>query len=77
MRSRINVVAAISLESFYHFDCDGIYFLTSLFVFTKLNQSYVEVVSMMCMQLGVVTFLSAVAAVLTEPQHWDFDHLLR
>eukprot|EP00595_Chromulina_sp_UTEXLB2642_P000386 CAMPEP_0196762516 /NCGR_PEP_ID=MMETSP1095-20130614/2157_1 /TAXON_ID=96789 ORGANISM="Chromulina nebulosa, Strain UTEXLB2642" /NCGR_SAMPLE_ID=MMETSP1095 /ASSEMBLY_ACC=CAM_ASM_000446 /LENGTH=391 /DNA_ID=CAMNT_0042113663 /DNA_START=93 /DNA_END=1268 /DNA_ORIENTATION=+ len=52
-------------------------FWTLHITYTDIATGYVDSLSMMCIQLGVVTFLSAIAAVFIEPQQWFFEHIIK
>lgn len=51
-------------------------FWTLHITYTDIATGYVDSLSMMCIQLGFVTFLSAIVAVIAEPQQWFFDHII-
>jgi drug/metabolite transporter (DMT)-like permease len=50
-------------------------FWTLHITFTDVATSYVDTISMMCIQFGVVTLLSSLTAFAVEPQQWLWDHL--
>lgn len=50
-------------------------FWTLHITYTDIATNYVDSLSMMCVQLGVVTLLSSVAAIVLEPQQWLWDHI--
>lgn len=50
-------------------------FWTLHITYTDIATNYVDSISMMCIQFGVVTFLSSCAAFIFEPQQWLWDHL--
>jgi len=50
-------------------------FWTLHITYTDIATNYVDSLSMMCVQLGVVTLLSSIAAILLEPQQWLWDHI--
>ena len=50
-------------------------FWTLHITYTDIATSYVDSISMMCVQLAVVTVLSASAALILEPQQWLWDHI--
>lgn len=51
-------------------------FWTMHITYTDLSTSYVDTMHMMCVQLTVVTLLSAIAAIMLEPQGWFWHHVL-
>mmetsp|Transcript_27940 Transcript_27940/g.26796 ORF Transcript_27940/g.26796 Transcript_27940/m.26796 type:complete len:464 (+) Transcript_27940:331-1722(+) len=51
-------------------------FWTLHITYTDMATAYVDSISMMCIQLGVVTLLSCLAALTFEPQQWLWDHIL-
>ena len=50
-------------------------FWTLHITYTDMATTYVDSISMMCIQLGVVTLLSCFAALTLEPQQWLWDHI--
>ena len=50
-------------------------FWTLHITYTDIATNYVDSLSMMCVQLGVVTLLSSIAAIVLEPQQWLWDHI--
>jgi len=50
-------------------------FWTLHITYTDIATNYVDSLSMMCVQLGVVTLLSSCAAIALEPQQWLWDHI--
>jgi len=50
-------------------------FWTLHITYTDISTNYVDSLSQMCVQLGVVTLLSSIAAILLEPQEWLWDHI--
>lgn len=51
-------------------------FWTLHITYTDIATSYVDCLHMMCVQLSVVSLLSATAAILFEPQAWFWHHML-
>ena len=51
------------------------FFWTLHITFTDIATSYIDTISMMCIQFGVVTLLSSLLAFVVEPQQWLWDHL--
>jgi drug/metabolite transporter (DMT)-like permease len=49
-------------------------FWTLYIIYTDIATNYVDSISLMCIQFGVVTILSAIAAFFYEPQQWLWDH---
>lgn len=52
-------------------------FWTLHITYTDIATGYVDSLNMMCVQMGVVTVLSAITAVVVEPQEWFFEHIIR
>lgn len=50
-------------------------FWTLHITYTDISTNYVDSLSQMCVQLGVVTLLSSIAAIVLEPQEWLWDHI--
>ena len=50
-------------------------FWTLHITYTDISTNYVDSLSQMCVQLGVVTLLSSIAAIMLEPQEWLWDHI--
>ena len=50
-------------------------FWTLHITFTDVATSYVDTISMMCIQFGIVTLLSSLMAFVVEPQQWLWDHM--
>jgi drug/metabolite transporter (DMT)-like permease len=50
-------------------------FWTLHITYTDIATTYVDTMSMMCVQLGFVTLLSSIAALWLEPQQWLWDHI--
>ena len=50
-------------------------FWTLHITYTDISTSYVDTMAMMCVQMGCVTFLSAVTAVWLEPHQWFWSHM--
>eukprot|EP01039_Chlorochromonas_danica_P015291 gene15291-17954_t len=51
-------------------------FWTLHITYTDIATSYVDCLHMMCVQLSVVSLLSATAAIMFEPQAWFWHHML-
>lgn len=50
-------------------------FWTLHITYTDISTSYVDTMAMMCIQMGCVTFLSAVTAIWVEPHQWFWSHM--
>ena len=50
-------------------------FWTLHITYTDIATSYVDTMSMMCIQLGIVTLLSSITAVCIEPHQWEWVHM--
>lgn len=51
-------------------------FWTLHITYTDIATNYVDSMHMMCVQLGVVTFLSTISSLIWEPQSWFWHHIL-